>query len=100
MPETIDNLLRDIQKTLDEIKSLFILANRDKLEKEKKRLLPEGSIKEKICNLCDGTRTISDMAKEIGKDESYVRSYLSNLRIEGLIRSIEKDGKLVHEQII
>jgi DNA-binding transcriptional ArsR family regulator len=100
MSESKDEILRSIQRTLEEIRSLFILTNRDKLEKGKETLLPKGSIKEKIYNLCDGNRTISDMTKEIGKDDNYVRSYLSILRRDGLIRSIERDGKLVHEQII
>ena len=78
---------------------MLILANKDSLKKGKEELLPKDSVKEKIYNLCDGTKTASDIAKAIGKGNAYVRSYLSILRREGLIRSIERDGKLVHEQI-
>lgn len=86
-------------RALDEIRSVLILANKDSLKKGKEELLPKDSVKEKIYNLCDGTKTASDIAKAIGKGNTYVGSYLSILRRGGLIRSIERDGKLVHEQI-
>lgn len=94
-----DRVLKEIRTILDEMKSIFILANQNKLEEMKNSLLPKDSIKEKIYELCDGTRTTSDIAQAIGKDNNYVRSYLSILRREGLIRTVEKEGKQVHEQI-
>ena len=76
------------------------LIYQDKLEEIKKRLLPEGSIKKKIYDLCDGTRSAAEIAQEIGKSIPYVNSYLSILRREGLIRKVVKGDKIVHEQII
>ena len=99
MTRSTDDILKDILSTLDEIRSVLILANKDGLKKGKEELLRKGSVKEKIYDLCDGTRTAPDIAKAIGKDNPYVQSYLSILRREGLIRSVERDGKLIHEQI-
>ena len=82
------------------MRSIFVIANQEKLEKSKKRLLPKDSIKERIYTLCDGTRTTMEIAQIINRQNNYVRSYLSILRKEGLIRSIERDGKTVYEQII
>ena len=95
-----EELLRDIKMTLDEIKGLLILIYHDELENRKKELLREGSIKKKIYELCDGTRSATEIAQEIGKSVSYVSAYLSILRREGLIRKVVKEGKVVHEQII
>lgn len=99
MPETTDDLLRNIQRSLDEIKAILTLVNREKLEQTKKLLLKEGSVKLQIYNLCDGTKTTRDIAETIQKDSSYVHSYLSILRREGLIKTVEKEGNVVHEQI-
>jgi DNA-binding transcriptional ArsR family regulator len=99
MTRSTDEILNDILRTLDEIRSVLILANKDSLKRGKEDLLRKGSIKEKIYSLCDGTRTASDIAKTMGKDNTYVGSYLSILRREGLVRSMERDGKLIHEQI-
>lgn len=99
MTKSTDDILKDILSTLGEIRSVLILANQDGLKKGKEELLRKGSVKERIYDLCDGTRTAPDIAKAIGKGNPYVQSYLSILRREGLVRSVERDGKLVHEQI-
>lgn len=52
-----------------------------------------------IYDLCDGTRTTHDIAHAIQKPLEYVNSYLSILRREGFIHTIEKEGKQVHEQV-
>jgi nucleoside-diphosphate-sugar epimerase len=99
MSESTDELLRGMQRTLDEIKAILILLNQDKLEVMKKQLLKEGSVKLQIYNLCDGTHTTKDIAEAIQKDLGYANSYLSILRREGFVRTVEKEGKLVHEQV-
>lgn len=99
MPETEIEMLRRIQMTLDEIRAILVLTNQDKLEETKKRLLKEGSVKFQIYNLCDGTNATMDIANAIQKDTNYVNSYLSILRREGLIRTVDKEGKQVHEQV-
>jgi DNA-binding transcriptional ArsR family regulator len=100
MPEDDQTqLLKKMQHTLDDIKSILVLSNQDKLIEAKKQLLKEGSVKQKIYELCDGSRTLQDIATAIQKSTDYVSSYLTILRREGLIRSVERDGKQVHEQI-
>lgn len=94
-PKTLDRILT----SLEEIKSLFILINQDKLQEAKQQLLPEDSIKKRVYDLCDGNRTTSDIANAIQKSNDYVFSYLSILRREGLVRTVEKDAKQVHDQI-
>ncbi len=99
MPELSVKDFEKLQRTLDEIKAILVLSNQEKLEQAKKSLLKEGSIKLQIYNLCDGTKTTQDIAQTIQKTADYVHSYLSILRREGFIRTIEKEGKQVHEQI-
>lgn len=92
-------IFKKIQATLEEIRSLTVLVNQDKLEKVKEKLLKPGSIKEKIYNMCDETKTVEEMAQSIGKQSGYVHSYLSILRREGLIRNVVKDGRQVYRQV-
>ena len=100
MPEDDQTLLlKRMQHTLDDIKSILVLSNQDKLVDAKKKLLKEGSVKQQIYELCDGTRTTQDLAGAIQKSADYVSSYLTILRREGLIRTVEREGKQVHEQI-
>lgn len=100
MPEESEKeLLRKIQKSLEEIKAILTLANQDKLAEVKKSLLKEGTVKLQVYDLCDGTKTTQDLAQALQKSTDYVNSYLSILRREGLIRTVVKDGRQVHEQI-
>jgi len=97
--ETEKDVLKRIFGMLTEIRSILALSNEDKLSQAKKRLLPENSLKLQIYNLCDGTKTTQEIATSIQKPEANVRSFLSILRNEGLIKTLERDGKQVHEQI-
>jgi len=100
MPEESEkDILRNMQRSLEEIKAILKLVNQDKLAEVKKALLKEGSVKLQVYNQCDGARTTKDIAESLQKSTDYVNSYLSILRREGLIRIVEKDGKQVHEQI-
>lgn len=100
MPEDEQlSLIRKMQHTLDDIKAILVLSNQDKLADAKKRLLKEGSIKQQVYELCDSVRTTQDIAGAIQKSADYVSSYLTILRREGLIRTVEREGKQVHEQI-
>lgn len=91
--------MRKIQRSLEEIKAILTLTNQDKLAEVKKSLLKEGTVKLQVYNLCDRTKTTQDLAQTLQKSTGYINSYLSILRREGLIRTVEKEGKQVHEQI-
>jgi DNA-binding transcriptional ArsR family regulator len=97
--ESEKQLLKEILRVLEEEKDLFVLANQEKLSQAKQGLLKEGTVKIQIYDLCDGTKTTQDISEAIKKAPEFVRSYLSTLRREGLIRTVGKDGKQVHEQI-
>lgn len=92
-------ILDSMRQTLEEIKSIIVLINQEKLKQVKKSLLKEGSVKLQIYDLCDGIKTTKNIAAALQKNLNYINSYLSILRREGLIRTVEKEGKQVHEQI-
>ena len=92
------DVLEKILDAMEEIRSLMVLINQDKLTQIKANLLKTGTVKETIYNMCDETKTIGDMAQSLGKGDGYVRSYLSWLRREGLIRNIVKNGRQVYQQ--
>jgi hypothetical protein len=99
MSEKIENTLDSIRRTLEEIKGVLLLVNQERLSEVKKGILKEGSVKFQVYNLCDGTKTTQEIAQSIQKSTDYVNSYLSILRREGLVRTTEREGKQVHEQI-
>ena len=88
--------LKEIQYALEDIRALIAITNQERIEEVRKRLLKEGSMKRRIYDLCEGTKTAQDIARAIQKPVEYVNSYLSILRREGLIATFEKEGKAVH----
>jgi DNA-binding transcriptional ArsR family regulator len=91
-------ILDEILQALEDVKAILLLSNRSQLEIAKKTILPTDSLKAKIYDLCDGTNTTKSIAQALGKDEASIRGRISELRRDGLIRTIERDGSQVHEQ--
>lgn len=89
--------LDEIQKILDDIRAVLLLTNQDKIDEAKKKLLRIGSVEETVYKICDGT-TNEEIASKIQKDVPYVRAVVSSLRQKGLIKTIEREGKKVHER--
>lgn len=90
--------LDEIKSLLDDVKSILQLANHDKIDEAKKKIMRPGSMEETVYKLCDGISNNADIASKVQKTEDNVRATVSTLRQKGLVRTIEKDGKKVHEQ--
>ena len=100
MPEETEiDILKRVARSLEDLKSILTIANQDKLTVAKKELLREGSIKSQVYNLCDGTKSTKAIAEALQKSTDYANSYLSILRREGLIRTVEREGAQFHEQL-
>ena len=94
----VEDRLDDIKILLEDIRGILLLTNQDKIDEMKKKMVKSGSVEETIYKLCDGTNTTSDIANKIQKDNQYTGAVISTLRQKGLIRTVEREGKKVHEQ--
>jgi len=94
-----DGKLDDIKSLLEDIKGLLLVANQDKLDDMKQKLLKPGSIENQVYELCDGTNTAQDIATKIQKSTDYTNAVISNLRRKGLVRTLEIEGKRITVQI-
>jgi DNA-binding transcriptional ArsR family regulator len=86
-----------ILEKLGDIEAILLLANSGPIQEAKKNLLKEGSEQSKIYELCQG-KTTEEIAQAIGKTQDYVNTNLRRLREKGLVRSVSRKGKLIHEQ--
>ena len=92
-----DETLKNIQETLEDIKAILLLTGNSAIEEAKKRNLKVGSEQAKIYDLCDG-KTTQEIATAIGKSGDYVHANISQLRRKGLVKTVDREGKKVHEQ--
>lgn len=86
-------LLREISSKLDDVISLLKLGQKSTIEMTKSRLLAS-SLRSKIYNLCDGSRTVSQIAEELERPQPLISRYLRELENADLIKS-ERKGKSV-----
>jgi cell division septum initiation protein DivIVA len=88
----------EIKTLLEDIKGLLLVANQDKLDEMKKKLLKTGSIESQVYELCDGENTTQVIAERIQKSQEYTGAVTSTLRRKGLVRTVDRNGSKVHEQ--
>ena len=92
-----DENLNEIKNLLEDIRAILMLSNNKLIQDAKQQLLKEGSEQKKIYDLCDGKST-QEIATALQKTPNYVDSNISLLRKKGLIKTIEKNEKKIHEQ--
>lgn len=95
--ETESDVLKEIQRSIEDLKGLFVLANQDKLEEVKNKLLKAGSVEEQIYELCDANNIVQDIAKQTKKPEYNIRAVVSTLRRKGIIR-LKSGSTDIYEQ--
>jgi len=93
-----EEIFNEIKMLLEDIKALLLMVNQDKLEEAKKKLLKEGTVEKQVYELCDGVNTTQDIANKIQKSVEYTGAVISVLRRKGLVRTVERGGRKVHEQ--
>ena len=94
MPE---DTMKNVMEVLDDIRAILLLVNGGAIEEAKKKTLEKGSEQEKIYVMCD-SKTTEEIATTLQKTQEYINSNLSRLRRKGLIKTVERNGKKVHEQ--
>lgn len=84
----------EIKQLLRQILSVLKLANSETLQKEKEFILrgPE-STKRKIYDLCDGKRTVGDIASILNQTQPNVSQHLASLLESGLLLYRDEGGK-------
>jgi biotin operon repressor len=100
MSNSEKNSLEEIKQLLGDIKGILLLINQDKLQAAKATLLKSGSLEQQVYDLCDGENSNKTIADTLKKSEGNIRGSISSLRQKGLIKTIERNGQKVHEQIL
>lgn len=70
---------------LDDIANLLKIAQKDTIEQTKHEMLAKSPFRHSVYALCDGTRTVSEIAKSVGKSMSQVSQAISQLQQAGLV---------------
>lgn len=93
----IDMRLEEISSKLSTLISLAKLSQKQAIQVMMKRL---SKVEQDVYSLCDGTRTVSDISKTLGKSIQQISMYLNKLEEEGLVVSTKKGKRKYYEGVI
>jgi DNA-binding transcriptional ArsR family regulator len=93
----IEMLLEELLSKMDTLISLTRLSQRQTAQLTMKGL---SNLEQDIYSLCDGTRTVSEISKTLGKSIQVISIYLSKLEEKGLVTYRKKGKQKYYEGIL
>lgn len=87
-PSEMCEILRDIRAQLTKLIKFTVS---EKIEQYLE--IPE--LRRDVLNMCDGTHTVGEIAKQLGKRQPNVSSAIADLLVAGFIRPGHKEGRSV-----
>ena len=82
--------LHNIEDRLKEIADVLKVGNREAIEAAQRRVLAGSPLRNKIYNLCDGNRSVTEIAKTLGKAIQQVSNNITVLQNAGLIKEVRR----------
>jgi DNA-binding transcriptional ArsR family regulator len=90
--------LHNIEDRLLEILEIQRMKSRDTIRAEQRKIL-SSPLRKKIRDLCNGKRSVSDIAKELDKSIQQVSNNITLLQNAGLIREIRKGKEKLYLKV-
>ena len=82
--------LHNIEDRLKEIAEVLKVGHKEAIETAQKRVLAGSQLRKKIYGLCDGNRSVSEIAKILSKTIQQVSNNITLLQNAGLIREVRR----------
>jgi DNA-binding transcriptional ArsR family regulator len=82
--------LHNIEDKLQQILNILKVVMREKVQAAQERVLSGSPLREQIIELCDGTRSVSEIAKNLNKSIQQISNNIALLQDVGLIEEIRK----------
>ena len=96
----INKNLEEISSKIDKLISLYEFAQKHELERFKEKVLGRSRIRREIYGLCDGTKTVREIAQRVGKSMPHVSMVLTTLEEAKLVKPKEVGRKKYYVRIV
>jgi len=96
----INKNLEEISYKLDRLISMYEFSQQHELERLKQEELGRSTIRREVYDLCDGTKTVRDIARRTEKSIQQVSMVLSTLEEAGLVKSRKVGRKKYYIRIL
>ena len=108
MAEAEELLLRILQAlnriegklgALDDLVNITKLAQQESMETTKLKLLQKSPLRKAVYGLCDGSNSVSEIAKELNRSLSTISQAVSQLQKGNLVREERKGKKKYYRKV-
>lgn len=82
--------LHRIEDRLQEIAEILKLGHRISIETAQRQALAGSSVRQRIYELCDGTKSVGEIAKSLGRTIQQVSNNIAILQSAGLVSEARK----------
>lgn len=83
-------ILHNIEDRLKEIADVLKVTNREAIEAAQRQVLSGSALRKRIYDLCDGNRSVSEIAKTMGKAIQQVSNNITILQNAGLVKEVRR----------
>jgi predicted transcriptional regulator len=83
-------ILHNIEDRLKEIAEVLKVGHKEEIEAAQRQVLEGSPLRKKIYSLCDGNRSVSEIAKTLGKTIQQVSNNIAILQNAALIKEVRK----------
>jgi DNA-binding transcriptional ArsR family regulator len=95
----INKNLEEISSKMDQLISLYRFVQGHELERSREKVLGKSKIRREIYGMCDGTKTVQEIARMANKSIQHVSMILKTLEKGRLIESKEIGKKKYYVRI-
>jgi len=82
--------LHNIEDRLQEIADILRVVNKENIEAAQDRVLSGSPLRARILELCDGNKSVTDIAETLGKSIQQVSNNITLLQNVGLVKEVRK----------
>jgi len=82
--------LHNIEDRLKEITEILRVTHKEAIEGIQRKVLSGSQLRKRIYERCDGTQSVGDIARDIGKSIQQISNNITILQNAGLIEEIRK----------
>jgi DNA-binding transcriptional ArsR family regulator len=82
--------LHRIEDRLQEIAEVLKMGHKEAIEATKRKAIAGSPLRKQIYNLCDGNRSVSEIARILGKSVQQVSNNIALLQDVGLIKEVRR----------
>jgi DNA-binding MarR family transcriptional regulator len=83
-------VLHNIEDRLKEIAEVLKVGHKESIENAQRQVLTGSQLRKKIYNLCDGNRSVSEIARIMGRTIQQVSQNITLLQNAGLIKEVRR----------